>query len=74
MDPSNDNPAWTPGFNPYSQHGHYNPFFSNPFSGGTGGIPNADGSARPEDAMATGNSDMYALVGLPGTGNARARV
>ncbi len=74
---SGQEPTWTPGFNPYSGHGNYNPFagwswpsfwpFGGGGDGGTGGIPNADGSGTTQDALDSGDPNMYAAVGLPGT-------
>ena len=49
MDPSNDNPPWRAGANPYSGHGYYNPFVG--WFGWGGGAPDAgggvSGSGRP---------------------------
>jgi hypothetical protein len=56
MDPSAGNgPTWTPAFNPYSGHGHYNPFAGWsfwPFGGGDQ-IPDAQG-AGANDSNAQG--------------------
>ncbi len=72
-DPSSGKePTWTPAFNPYSGHGNYNPFagwawpsfwpFDGGDDGGTGGIPNADGSGTDPDGAA-----LTMLPGYPGT-------
>ncbi len=72
-DPSSGKePNWTPAFNPYSGHGNYNPFagwswpsfgpFGGGDDGGTGGIPNADGSGTDPDGAA-----LTMLPGYPGT-------
>ncbi len=72
-DPSSGKePTWTPAFNPYSGHGNYNPFagwswpsfgpFGGGDDGGTGGIPNADGSGTDSNGAA-----LTMLPGYPGT-------
>ncbi len=72
-DPSSGRePNWTPAFNPYSGHGNYNPFagwawpsfgpFGGGDDGGTGGIPNADGSGTDPDGAA-----LTMLPCYPGT-------